>query len=58
MSIRYWATLHSRALTDCAIPRRCPLRCSVKAETAAAGSYVYCTLAHRSGQKTTVGRLP
>jgi hypothetical protein len=33
-------SLHRKALTDCAIPRGCPLRRSVEAETAAAGSYI------------------
>jgi hypothetical protein len=33
-------TLHLKALTDCAIPRGCPLRSSVEAETAVAGSYI------------------
>lgn len=49
-------TLHLKALTDCAIPRGRPLRSSLEAETAVADK-LYCTLAHRSGQKKTVGRL-
>jgi hypothetical protein len=33
-------TLHLKALTDCVIPRGCPLRCSVETETAAVDSYI------------------
>lgn len=55
MPIRYWGHPALQALTDCTIPRQ-----STKIQRRGGGSsdrQLYCTLAHRSGQKKPVGPL-